>query len=413
LSAFRLITKSLLLLFICLGIPHCAMAQISDFYFLHQNQILPDAKVAGNGASAMAINSDWTAAFLNPAALTLAKRIKFSCGFHNIAFKNSLMDGVQKTSKTEYSNSPLSHISIVYPVPVFRGALVWSFAYSKTADYASSYSLKSADEYPSSSFTDSGDESTFSFSLATQLSRYFSGGLALNLSNGKHTASFSQLVSEFGSIYEYSQDIKTSYNALKLSLGGLYQVNSNLQLGLQLVFPTVNKVEANDFDNANNYDYKTPPALSVGAGWQDYFWSVSASYSYQDLTSVSTNLPDYLEPPELQYLRNVSQFNLGAELDFLNSDFRLRTGLWLRSYPGHHILWAVDEAENIVSHNATSPNNTLGLSTGLGYLINEIFSINLSMYHEKTNLNFSNSPAGSFKRESVKSGFLLSAYYSL
>jgi hypothetical protein len=415
-SFYRPIGGSFVFLFAFAILQQPLEAQIFDNQYLIESFPLPDAKSASMGGSTMALSPDWTAAFNNPAALVLARRISFSSGFQRITTWSELDGTNLELPKSDNASSAISHFAMVYPVPVYRGSLVWSVAYSRNSDYEFSYRIKAAADPVEYNFAEKADESAWSFALATQLSQHFSGGISIALSKGDHRAYYAQDAVEDGELYVYEMQTRQEYDATKVSLGGILQPNDKLNIGVSLQFPAKHTIDARDLASSISYEYTTPPSLTIGAAWSEYFWALSASYMFRDFATVSDDLPDNYTEPELDNLRSMSQINLGGEVALMKSDLSLRGGFWQRTYPGHQLYWAPDletEEPGILTNKMTLLETSRGFSLGLGYLIDEVVSFDLGLYHEQMQLAYDSVSAGSIKQYRKKSGILLSLSYKM
>jgi len=398
--------------------PGFGNAQIFDNHFLIETRNLPDARLCASGFTGLSLSGDWSAAISNPAALVLAKRIKFSTGYKTIQSASELQ-GENLVNPDSYSAKPsFSHFAITFPVPVYRGALVWSLAYVKAADYDFSFGIKQPQDSRDLFFSEQGAESILSFAMATQISQQVAGAFALNLYKGDHSAYYSHVDDGAISSILY-KDLEQEYRVLKLSLGGMFKPSKNLHLGIQVVLPAAYEIETRDDFSSLSYEFSIPASLNLSASLKDYFWSISAAFLHRGFSSTSYDLPDNYVEPELSKIKSLSQFSLGGEFAVLNSDFTLRAGGWRRTYPQHIFLWdsvaAPDDPDQRVSvtHRAEELEGCLGVAIGMGYLANESISVDISYHRETYTLKYPSLAAGRVVQDRISQGLVLSLLYNM
>jgi hypothetical protein len=100
------------------------------------------ARAAGMGFAYGAVSEDGSSLFYNPAGLAQIRRIEVSGGLlhdsqsREVSF-NTASDGFpgtgNSTQKADSRTTQISHLSVAYPFPTYRGSLVLGLAYQRVA----------------------------------------------------------------------------------------------------------------------------------------------------------------------------------------------------------------------------------------------------------------------------------------
>ena len=94
----------------------------------------PGSRALGLGGAYTGVADDYTATYWNPAGLAQIKRIEFQGSLLQTGFSNS----------TRYYNTPwdansnftrLNNLGMVFPVPVYQGALTFAVGYNQVVDF--------------------------------------------------------------------------------------------------------------------------------------------------------------------------------------------------------------------------------------------------------------------------------------
>ncbi len=110
------------------------------------------ARGAAMGGVGVGVSDDFSALYMNPAGLAQVRSYEFSVGLNRRTFDNdvSYFNTVTPGSSSETS---LSHIGLVYPIPTKRGSLTFAFGYGRVADFSSIATIEGTN--PSSSVIES------------------------------------------------------------------------------------------------------------------------------------------------------------------------------------------------------------------------------------------------------------------
>ena len=106
----------------------------NDALLLSQPGLYSDARALGMGNSFSSLSNDFAGVLFNPAGIGLMKRGEISGGMSLNAFSNSTTF-FGSTTKAEQTSVNFNQFGIVYPVPTFRGSLVFAIGYNQTKDF--------------------------------------------------------------------------------------------------------------------------------------------------------------------------------------------------------------------------------------------------------------------------------------
>jgi len=106
----------------------------NDALILSQPGLYSDARALGMGNAFSSLSNDFAGVLFNPAGIGLMKKGEISGGMSLNAFSNSTTFYGTTTSADQTSVN-FKQIGIVYPVPTFRGSLVFAIGYNQVKDF--------------------------------------------------------------------------------------------------------------------------------------------------------------------------------------------------------------------------------------------------------------------------------------
>ena len=109
---------------------------INDALVLSFPGIGSSAKALGMGNAYNALSYDYSGSLFNPAGLGTASRFEFSGSLLYNSFENST-DFFGNTSDYSNSNTDLSQVGFVFPMPTSRGSLVFSLGFNQSKNFNS------------------------------------------------------------------------------------------------------------------------------------------------------------------------------------------------------------------------------------------------------------------------------------
>ena len=106
----------------------------NDALLLSQPGLYSDARALGMGNSFSSLSNDFAGVLFNPAGIGLMKKGEISGGMSLNAFNNSTTF-YGTTTSADQTSVDFKQIGIVYPVPTFRGSLVFAIGYNQVKDF--------------------------------------------------------------------------------------------------------------------------------------------------------------------------------------------------------------------------------------------------------------------------------------
>lgn len=324
-----------------------------------QEEILFLGEELGVGARAMSMGGayvgvadDYSAIYWNPAGLGQIRRMELNLGFSHNQIKNRATYFEQQfDDKTTFTR--LNSLGFVFPVPTYRGSLVFGFGYNKVKDFDNTlrfegfnprsaaypsiviptyaeygYTTAISDSlYQSESLIEQGSLNHFSFSGALEVQKNFFLGATINFVGGTddynvkfdeddiyniYNAPFDEndgIISDLD-YWTYDQSIISKFSATNLKFGALYKMGDAIRLGASIITPTKYKVteswsekieEVYDWgpeepfeDNGEyEYEFETPYAFDFGASLKLANILISGGMEFKDWSQAKF----HTEPP--------------------------------------------------------------------------------------------------------------------
>lgn len=357
-------------------------AQAQEELFQRGIEFGVGGRAMGMGGAYIGVGDDYSAAFWNPAALTQIRRLE---GFATLSYaqhENDATTGFYRDINPEYDVSILdprnrdkasytnfNSIGLAYPIPTYRGSLVFSLGYHRVRPYDSNFSFSWYNNTPDDSLNqrwselEDGSLNNWTFAGATEIAPNFSVGASVNLWSGKNDflSSFTEIdvinYWQFDS-YREDQSALSEFSGVNFKLAGLYRASSLLRLGFTLATPTTftvkekwnssNEIELDngEVEQGNNngrfeYKIRSPFSLGVGASVNAAGLLLSGSLEHNDWSQIryTTEPPiEGLSRNEANYelarnYRATTRVRLGAEFTLPVLDVQLRGGYLLDPNP--------------------------------------------------------------------------------
>ncbi|MBN1351375.1 outer membrane protein transport protein [candidate division KSB1 bacterium] len=274
-----------------------AFSQEEIFYMGNEYGI--NARAMGMGNTRICTAEDFSAAFSNPAALGMVRRMELQGSFSHLKIQDQALF-LGKATTDSKNSTKLNTLGFVFPVPTYRGSLVFSIGFARLRDYESSLKMQAFNPQHSSyrpildeiypdiytyydstlqDYVDYFIDTTIDDSVFQKETLISSGGLkawtvsgalevqkdiflgaSINVWSGseEHTLTFVEedqneyyqaadtSITEDGIvIYDYNdfkslesmQKINSEFNAINLKIGLLYRMNQFMKLGLTVESP--------------------------------------------------------------------------------------------------------------------------------------------------------------------------------
>jgi long-subunit fatty acid transport protein len=339
------------------------------------------ARAMGMGGAFMAVGEDYTASYWNPAALAQIRRFEVLGSLSRASAENTVSaSGLSLTDDVSATN--INSIGFAYPVPTYRGSLVFSVGYHRIAPYdaALRFSLDNdtADDSVQQRWSaiDEGGLSNWTFAGAVDVAPNFSLGVALNYWTGRHDQQFRFLEQDNRDLYTFTDsrhddNITSEIRGFNLRLGALYRVNSQLRLAATIATPTSltitdkfsieeeTRFDAGpaDFfadDQESEYSIRSPFTFGAGAALNVAGLLLSGSAEFIDWQEIRFTSDEYIDWSRnrlsLDYpiaplqksqareqirnnYRSVTRLRAGAEFTFPGVGMQARAGYYLDPSP--------------------------------------------------------------------------------
>lgn len=293
----KTVSSIILLLLVAFGFPTMAQQQdkLPEEFFFMGNELGIGARAIGMGGAYIGVSDDYAAVYWNPAGVAQIRRMEFNLGFsHNSAKTEAEYLNSLQSATASYTR--LNSLGFVFPVPTYRGSLVFAFGYQKVRDYDDNgeiaalyrgqhpayldytfqYSIYdrfhpnkpdtmfvtdiSDSLYQTKSFLSEGSRDIFSLSGAIEVQENFFIGGSLNFIGGKNERFFEFKEEDKYNIYDYwytqtigettyynisdlnywnyTQTLNSDISAVNAKIGFLYRSGKRLRIGATLTTPT-------------------------------------------------------------------------------------------------------------------------------------------------------------------------------
>ncbi len=352
------------------------------------------------GSAYVAVADDYSATLWNPAGLTQLRRMELFTSVLNFKLTNeaTFQDKLQtdKTTKTK-----LNSIGFAFPIPTYRGSLVFAVGYNKVRNFDGGFAFKGYNPLDSvkaeQAFTEieEGDMANWVLAGAVQVTPNLSVGAVLNLWRGNDAYNWAFTESDvnnyyFYDTYDYLQQLRTEFSATNFKLGAFYQLGFLGRIAGTISTPikikakenwseTITQIEDSDSPYQNkqdndggkwDYSLESPFTFTVGAALTmlpNIVLSADAEYTDWSQTRYTS------EPPTGSQLwknldfknnfRATTTIRLGGEFTIPFIDAQLRAGVIHQPSP---LANAPKEADRIY------------YTAGIGLLLDKQFKLDLA-----------------------------------
>ncbi len=320
-------------------------------------------RAMGMGGAFVGLADDYAATYWNPAGLGQMRRMELTGSFNSLSFQSDAKYfGNSVTEKT--TSTGILSLGYVFPVPTYRGSLVFALGYNRVANYNGNLSLAGFVDTPGDSVQRQGDQldrgglNQWVFAGSIQMSEHLFLGGALNLWTGKYNYSWELNEQDVLDIYEETNwqlrdQIDTKISGFNLSVSALYNLYNRIRLGANIETPTTftgkedwSSYDYRDYDDntywdttkTGQYEYKIhkPLTMNFGASLSLPLLTLAGGASLCDWSQLEYTAPSELKSENSYFLKNLKttvRYNLGAELILPLLNTRLRAGYILEPNP--------------------------------------------------------------------------------
>lgn len=283
----------------------------------------PGARALALSGAYTALAEDFTATYWNPAGLAQIQKTEIYGALSLNNLKNDVSyEGT--LSKNDRGFTLLNSFGAVFPVPTYRGSLVFALGYNRVNPFNDYNKVVGSPEVFGSRFRQieetniDGGLNHWSFSGAVDISKNTSIGGTLNLVVGRQRAAVDYLEDDTQEDIladirqrQVSFEINPDYTGVNFKFGTLFRPVKDLRLALTVTTPTYLNVEENssfyeflEDDDQETFDFYEPSFLKYkitspwrfefGGAYKINLLTLSASMEYVDWseTRFSSNILD-------------------------------------------------------------------------------------------------------------------------
>jgi hypothetical protein len=353
-------------------VPPQLLIPIEGTDFLLRTEFGVGARALGMGGAFVAVGEDYTASYWNPAALAQIRRFEFLGSLGHISSTNNasmLSASSQMSTLDRGRNTRLDAIGFAYPVPTYRGSLVFAIGYNRVKRFDSNFKFSWFNNTVNDSVAqrwterEDGGLNNWTFAGAVDVSPNLSLGAALNIWTGQSNYLFRFEEEDVLDIWTFSLfdttfGIDTKYSGVNFRLGALYRLGRVLRFGASVATPTRFTASENwqedgylefdegDFEQTGDggffeYKIRSPWTFSAGGSIRLQNLLLSGQVDYVDWSQIRYRS----EPPIVglgivdanllieETYRDVVRFRAGAELFIPGINASLRGGYLLDPSP--------------------------------------------------------------------------------
>ncbi len=335
--------------------PLTAFAQESIFFVGQELGV--GARATGMGGAFVGVADDYSAMYWNPAGMGQIRQSEFNIGLSHNAFQNSVTF-LGDVFESENNFTRLNSIGVVFPVPTYRGSLVFGVGYNTVRDFEYSFMVDNfnphfaayqdwfllpedageGQEYTTlvtdsvrqkENIVEEGNKSLFTFSGAIEVQKNLYVGASVDFLGGQDE--YNSRLDEYDVLNIYNtpllegstviadldrwtlqNQITSEFQGTRFTLGGFYKMNRNLRLGMAVVAPTTITIketwketqeewydgvtESSSYSNEGEYEYKIrePYSFSFGGSFRVSRLLLSGAVEFKDWSQA-----EFLDEPSV------------------------------------------------------------------------------------------------------------------
>jgi len=329
------------------------------------------ARALGMGRSYVAVAEDASALYYNPAGLAQVRQVELSGGFH---YSDVGRDASRsRSNSTDASTSRLEHLVLAYPVPTYRGGLVFAFGFHQVADlevshFKEGFLVPASESNPGlfevDSYRRQGSLKAFTAGAAIDLSAHLSAGGSLSYLYGRSQENItlqngvpSGSGLDFGSPDNPDERLfsEVSYRDADASgwtgsVGFMAYTDNGFRIGGAIDFQKSIDYDGyadnvlEDYEKIDGFqiafldEMTLPLSLKGGVSWGRKGLLLSGGLRWTDYQNIDFE-GEILAPPEGQTFqpqpayRSVVAFDAGAEYQLPSAPVRFRAGFFNEPLP--------------------------------------------------------------------------------
>lgn len=414
--------KILLFVVIIMTVSSLVVAQNETFtsqYGLYEAFFLGTSSGVGGRALSMgsaytAVADDYSASLWNPAGLTQLRRMELFLSMMHFQYSDEALSS-QNSYTDETSKTKLNSIGFAFPIPTYRGSLVFAVGYNKVRNFDGGFLFKylmdantDTSFYQTYNELESGSMKNWVFSGAIEATENLSIGASLNIWRGNDDFQKIDHYDSEKNIHYFDRtftlDINTTYKATNFTLGALYKIGALGRIAAKISTPMKLNSSEKWYENTKIYDnydpdyadysayidtsgtwewdVETPYELSVGAAITLFpNFVIAADLNYKDWTQlVCKNVPPVGNKDSLNLffkngLRATNSINIGGEFTVPLINAQLRAGMIYRPSP---FLVPDKVGNDVIYKNPPIDEDQKFVTLGAGILIDKQVKVDIA-----------------------------------
>lgn len=316
------------------------------------------ARAMGMGGAFVSVSDDFSGLFWNPAGLSQAERGTVYWEVSHDRFRNA-SQFFNSPSAFELSSTRIGSIGFVYPVPVYRGSLVFAGGFGRNRHFDGGLQIDAYDEaanFDKAGFSeDQGALGAWTLGAAMDLAPRLSVGVSLFRWRGSNRflqeltlQDVQQVHADTVSLFQRFESTE-HYSAWGVQGGIRYWHPAGFRFGLTAAAATPMRVAAelaDEFEDifeertdtypresySDEYEIRQPLTFGLGLGWTSGALTVSGDVHYGDLQEATYDvLPQTIAPNVDDFrgqYRDAVRLHLGGEYVIPQWGMALRAGYY-------------------------------------------------------------------------------------
>lgn len=277
----------------------------------------PGSRAVGLGGAYTGVADDFSATYWNPAGIAQIKRIELQGSLLQTGYSNSSrFHGTPLDATSNFTR--LNNIGMVFPVPVYQGALSIAIGYNQVVDFGSRASWRAGYEGAVEGQTlawnelETGRLGAWNLAGAVDVSPNVSLGMAICYWVGMDELTINENYWQTSQVISEERLISTDLSGWGAIVGGLFKFGRWARMGIAIQTPVSFKADEewsqtwpdSAFSGYWDYRIRAPWQVRWGFSLSPGRWLLAADIDYRDWTQVEYRS----EPPQQGYSR--AQMNL-------------------------------------------------------------------------------------------------------
>jgi hypothetical protein len=320
-------------------------ALYSEIVFLRGIELGAGGRALALGGAYRALSDDLSALYWNPAGLASVRRLELTLGISQAQTVDDAQISTEIISN-QLSRTRLNELGIVFPIPTYRGSLVFAVGYHQVHGFDTFGTFQ--DQFPDSIFTadewESGRLGQWSLGMGIDISPQVSVGLALHIWSGYDDYSYNDVITWDDNRWALDQTLNLDLSGFNAITGILIRPAYWLRVGATLESPLKLKIEESyskyeEYDDdlgfdaysfVGAYEYKLSRSFRGGIGAATLIGPliISADASFTDWSQIEYKS----DPPYAGFTQNEANRDIARSLKS-TVDLHLGTEVWVPDTP--------------------------------------------------------------------------------